>query len=107
LDAEHARAGNVAMKWRLTFYNERSSVLACYDVESRLAEEAGRLAWQALLAEHPETPRVGRPSLFERAERAGGQHPSRWVLYRCAQTSQRRLPRMTPAEAAAGEISAA
>ena len=88
------------MEWRLTFYNERSRRLACYDVEARLPEEAVRLGWNAVLAEHPSTPRGGRLSLFERAERAGGQHSSRWVLYRLANVGRKGTPRVTPVQAA-------
>jgi hypothetical protein len=91
------------VKWRLTFYNERSSLLACYDVEAGVPDEAVRLGWQALFAEHPATPPGGRLGLFKRAELAGGQHISGWVLHQLAQVDPRRPPRMTPAEAPAAE----
>lgn len=70
------------MKWRMEFYNERRRMLACYELEAPLPAEAVRLGWKAVLAEHPSTPRRGRPSLCERAERVGGQDASGWVLYR-------------------------
>ena len=70
------------MTWRMEFYNERRGMLARYDLEASLPAEAVRLGWQAVLTEHPSTPRRGRPSLAERAERVGGQDASGWVLYR-------------------------
>ena len=47
-----------------------------------LPAEAVRLGWKAVLAEHPSTPRRRRLSLFERADRIGGQDASGWVRYR-------------------------
>ena len=73
------------MKWLTQFYNERRAILARYGVEASLPAEAVRLGWKAVLAEHPSTPRRGRLSLFEQAERVGGQDASGWVLYRIGQ----------------------
>jgi hypothetical protein len=72
------------MKWLMQFYNERRGILARYGIDAPLPAEAVLLGWKALLAEHPSTPRRSRLSLFERAERIGGQDPSGWVLYRIA-----------------------
>ena len=62
------------MKWRMQFYNERRGILAHYTIDALLPAEAVRLGWRAVLAEHALTPRRGRPSLLELAERVGGQH---------------------------------
>ena len=72
------------MKWRMQFHNERRGILACYDIDAPLPAEAVLLGWKAVLAEHPSIPRRRRLSLFERAERIGGQDASGWVLYRIA-----------------------
>jgi hypothetical protein len=72
------------MNWRMQFYNERRGILAPYDIDAPLPAEAVRLGWKAVLAEHPSTPRGSRLTLFERAERIGGQDASGWVLYRIA-----------------------
>lgn len=68
--------------WRLEFYHERSGILACYSVEAPLAAAALVLGRAALLAEYPPGRARRRPSLFERAERIGGQDGSGWVPYR-------------------------
>jgi hypothetical protein len=73
------------MTWLTQFYNERRGILARYAIEASLPAEAVRLGWKAVLAEHPSTPRRGRLSLFERAQRLGGQDASGWVLYRIVQ----------------------
>jgi hypothetical protein len=70
------------MKWMMQFYHERRGILARYGIEAPLPTEAVLLGWKAVLAEHPSTPRRSRLRLFERAERAGGQDNSGWVLYR-------------------------
>ena len=70
------------MKWLLDFYNERRRILARYAIEAPLPAAAVLLGRQALLAEHPSARARGRLSLLERAERAGGQDGSGWVLYR-------------------------
>lgn len=66
----------------MQFYNERRQILARYGVEAPLPAAAVMLGWNAVRAEYPPPPRRGRPSLFERAERAGGQDACGWVLYR-------------------------
>jgi hypothetical protein len=70
------------MRWLLEFYNERRGILARYSIEAPLPAAAVRLGQEAVLAEHPATSRRDRPGLFERAERAGGQDSTGWVLYR-------------------------
>jgi hypothetical protein len=83
----------------MEFYNERRRILARYSIEAPLPTEAVRLGRQAALAEHPSTARRGRPGLFERAERAGGQDASGWVLYRIVQDGGPASPGLTPAPA--------
>jgi len=73
------------MKWLLEFYNERRGIVARYRIEAPLPAAAVPLGRTALLAEYPSTPRSGRLSLFERAERVGGQDASGWVLHRIVQ----------------------
>jgi hypothetical protein len=87
------------MKWLMQFYNERRGILARYDIEAPLPTEAVRLGWKAVLAEHPSTPRRSRLSLFERAERLGGQDASGWVLYRIVRDSGHGSPGAAPAQA--------
>jgi hypothetical protein len=72
------------MRWRLEFYNERRGIVAHYSVEAPLPGTALALARAALLAEHPPARARRRLSLFERAERIGGQDGSGWVQYRIA-----------------------
>jgi len=64
------------------FYHERGHALARYSVEAATPAAAVPLAWAALVAEHP----AGKPrrwlSLFEQAQRIGGQDPNGWVLHR-------------------------
>jgi hypothetical protein len=69
------------MRWRMEFYNERRGILARYGIEAPLPAAAVQLGRSAVQAEYPSTPRASR-SLFERAERVGGQDASGWVLYR-------------------------
>ena len=75
------------MKWLMQFYNERRGILARYGVEAPLPAKAVLLGWKAVLAEYPSTPRSSRLSLFERAQRGGGQDASGWVLYRIVRDS--------------------
>ena len=70
------------MRWLMEFYNERRRILARYGIEAPLPAAALLLGRKAALAEYPSSPRGRRPSLFERAERVGGQDASGWVLYR-------------------------
>lgn len=88
------------MKWLTQFYNERRAILARYGVEASLPAEAVRLGWKAVLAEHPSTPRRGRLSLFEQAERVGGQDASGWVLYRIVKDDAEAAPGVAGAHAA-------
>lgn len=88
------------MKWLMEFYNERRGILARYGIEAPLPAEAVRLGWKAVLAEHPLTPRKRRLSLFERAERVGGQDASGWVLYRIVKDGQQGSPGAAQAHAA-------
>ena len=88
------------MKWQMQFYNERQGILARYGIEAPLPAEAVLLGWKAVLAEHPLTPQRGRLSLFERAQRAGGQDASGWVLYRIAKDNEHESPNIAQAPAA-------
>ena len=88
------------MKWLMQFYNERRGILARYGIEAPLPAEAVLLGWRAVLAEHPSTPRRGRVSLFERAQRVGGQDASGWVLYRIVNESEHESPHVAQAPAA-------
>jgi hypothetical protein len=88
------------MKWLMQFYNERRGLLARYGIEAPLPAEAVRLGWKAVLAEHPSTARRSRLSLFERAQRAGGQDASGWVLYRVVKDSEQGSPGVAQAHAA-------
>jgi hypothetical protein len=87
------------MKWLMQFYNERRGILARYSIEASLPAEAVSLGWKAVLAEHPPTPRKSRLSLFELAERIGGQDVSGWVLYRIGRNSEQVGPGVAPAHA--------
>jgi hypothetical protein len=87
------------MKWLMQSYNSRRGILARYSVEAGLPAEAVLLGWKAVLAEHPSTPRRRRLSLFERAERIGGQDASGWVLYRIARDSEQVGPGVAQAHA--------
>ncbi len=70
------------MRWLMEFYNERRGALARYGIEAPTPAAAVLLGRNALLAEHPPTSARRRRSLFEQAERAGGQDTGGWVLYR-------------------------
>ena len=70
------------MRWLMEFSNERRGMLARSVIEAPLPAAAAVLGLKAVLAEYPSPPRKGRLSLFERAERIGGQDASGWVLYR-------------------------
>ena len=80
------------MRWLTEFYSERRGILARYGVEAALPAAAVLLGRSALLAEYPPTPRRGRLSLVERAERVGGQGAPGWVLYRIAKDEGRGAP---------------
>ena len=83
----------------MEFYNERRGILARYGIEAPLPAAAARLGRSAVLADYPSPPRKGRPSLFERAERVGGQDASGWVLYRIVKDNGRGPASIAPAEA--------
>jgi hypothetical protein len=88
------------MTWRMQFYNERRGILARYGIDAPLPAEAVLLGWKAVLAEHPSPPRRRRLSLFERAERIGGQDASGWVLYRIVKVNEHESPDVAQAHAA-------
>jgi hypothetical protein len=70
------------MRWRVEFYNERRRMLVHCGIEAPSPAAAVSSARNAVLAEHSAPPARRRPTLFERAERAGGHDGSGWVLYR-------------------------
>ena len=88
------------MRWLMEFYNERRGILARYGIEAPLPAAAARLGRNAVLAEYPSPPRKGRLSLFEQAERIGGQDASGWVLYRIVKENAHASPDAVPAHAA-------
>ena len=72
------------MNYVVDFYHQRRALVARYDIDAPSAATAVVLGRQALLANHPAAPRRQRPSLFECAERIGGQDGTGWILYRIA-----------------------
>jgi hypothetical protein len=89
------------MTWLMEFYNERRDILAHYDIEAPSPADAVRLGRRALLAQYPSSPRRGRLSLFERAQRVEGQDASGWILYRIVKDSSAKgSPGAAPAPAA-------
>jgi hypothetical protein len=91
--------GRSAMRWLMEFYNERRGILVRYGIEAPLPAAAVLLGWKAVLAEYPWTPRRGRRSLFERAQRVGGQDASGWVIYRIVKDSGQESPGVARAHA--------
>jgi len=75
------------MTWLMEFCNEKRGILARYAIEAPRPAAAALLGLNAVLAEYPSPPRKGRLSLFERAQRIGGQDASGWVLYRIVKES--------------------
>jgi hypothetical protein len=75
------------MTWRLHFYNERRGREARYGVESPTAAAAVERGWELLRSEHPPGGTKRPVGLFALAQRAGGQEPDGWVLYRIVGTS--------------------
>jgi hypothetical protein len=74
--------------WELEFSHERRGLLARYEVAAPTAAAARALGRDALLAEHrPPSARRAR-SLFEQAQRAGGQPADGWVLHRIARRAE-------------------
>ncbi|PYN23506.1 MAG: hypothetical protein DMD99_13885 [Candidatus Rokuibacteriota bacterium] len=88
------------MRWLVEFSNERRGILARYGIEAPLPAAAARLGRNAVLAEYPSPPRTGRLSLFEQAERLGGQDASGWVLHRIVKENAQGSPDAVPAHAA-------
>jgi hypothetical protein len=72
------------MRWVVDFYNQRRAIVARYEVDAPSAAAAVVSGRQALLLQHPPAPARRRPSLFERAERIGGQDETGWIVYRIA-----------------------
>ncbi len=70
------------MKWVVDFYNQRRALVTRYDVDAPSAASAVVSGRQAMLAEYPPVRARGRRSLFEQAERVGGQDGSGWIVYR-------------------------
>lgn len=87
------------MTWRMEFYHERRGIMACYAIEAPLPPAAVLLGWKALLAEHLPRRARGRPSLFARAQRLGGQDESGWVLYRIVKGDGQESAGIAPAQA--------
>jgi hypothetical protein len=87
------------MRWLVEFYNERRRILARYGIEAPLPAAAVRLGRSAVLAEHPPSGARGRLTLFARAERAGGQDGSGWVLYRIGHDTRPGSGAIAPANA--------
>ena len=87
------------MTWRMEFYHERRGIMACYAIEAPLPPAAVLLGWKALLAEHLPQRARGRPSLFARAQRLGGQDESGWVLYRIVKDDGQGSAGIAPAHA--------
>lgn len=75
------------MKWILDFYNHRRALVARYDVDAPSAASAVVFGRQALHVQHSPAPPRGRPSLFQRAERIGGEDGTGWILYRIAKAA--------------------
>lgn len=72
------------MRWRVEFYSERRGGLARYGVEAATPGAAVLEGRRVLLAEHPPVTAPRRLSLFQQAQRVGGQDAGGWVLYRIA-----------------------
>lgn len=77
------------MRWAMEFYHAGRGIMARYAIEAPLPAAAVLLGRVALLAEHPPARGRGRPGLFARAERLGGQDESGWVLYRIVKEEER------------------
>ena len=69
-------------RWVVEFYHQRRAIVARYYVAAPSPAAAFIEGRRALVVEHPPTPVRGRPTLFERAERLGGQDGSGWIPYR-------------------------
>lgn len=85
----------------MEFYNARRGIVARYRIEAPLPGAAVLSGRHALHAEYPSMPQKGRLSLFQQAERVGGQDASEWVLYRimrddAAGTARATAPALDP-----------
>ena len=81
------------MTWQVEFYHERRGLLRRYGVDAASPAAAIESAWKAVYAEHPPSRPRRVVSLFDRAQRTGGQDASGWVLYRIARTDGPGAPR--------------
>lgn len=72
------------MRWRIDFYNRRRGLVGRYDVEAPSPAAAVAAGREARLAQYPAAAARRCLSLFERAERVGGEDGSGWILYRIA-----------------------
>lgn len=72
------------MKWRLEFHSERARIVARYVVEAPTPIAALALGRSALHTEYPGTSARRPRSLWDQAQRVGGQDADGWVLYRIA-----------------------
>jgi hypothetical protein len=70
------------VKWLVDFYNQARSIVARYDVEAPSPPAAVVAGRRVLRAAYPPSRAPSRPTLFQQAERIGGQDDSGWVLYR-------------------------
>jgi hypothetical protein len=70
------------MRWTIDFYNHRLGRVARYDIEAPSPAAALAAGQQARLAQYPAGGTPRRPTLFQRAERIGGEDGSGWVVYR-------------------------
>jgi hypothetical protein len=70
------------VRWRLEFYSERRQTLARYGVEAPTPAAAQAQGRRALLADYPPAAARRTLSLFQRAQRLGGQDTDGWILYR-------------------------
>ena len=86
------------MRWRVEFYHERQGILARYSVDAPSPAAAVLVGRDAVLAEHPAARARGRPSLLQRAERAGGHDDSGWVLFRIVKDNGKESAGQAPAE---------
>jgi len=87
------------MRWLVEFYNERRGIVARYGIEASLPTAAARLGRNAVLAEYPPARARRRLSLFERAERVGGQDGSGWILHRIVKDTGHGAADVAPAPA--------
>ena len=71
-------------RWRIDFYNRRRGLVGRYDVAAPSPAAAVAAGREARLAQYPAVAARRRLSLFERAERVGGEDGSGWILYRIA-----------------------